>query len=197
MRRASPKTSALSSSVNNTTTDIPVVTGTGLYFQKGDLVLNPSTAEVMKVASATADVVVVVRGIAGTTGATSTSTNDSLFVIGSAFSEGQDVSTPDEWQSVQVSNFTQIFRRPFGATRTREGSESYFGGNRETQRAEKAIEHAIDIERAMLFGTGRKTLPRRKVPSGPVPRSVPPVDSSTSLRDSVTARCRSRMLVER
>lgn len=147
-----PKTTALSGSINNTTTTIPVVTGTGLYVQPFDLVLNPSTGEIVQATAAAADSFTAVRGVAGTTAATSTSTNDSLFVIGSAYSEGANVSTPDEWQSVQVSSFTQIFRRPFGATRTREGSESYFGGNRETQRAEKAIEHAIDIERAFLFG---------------------------------------------
>jgi hypothetical protein len=149
-----PKLTNLSSSVNNTTTTIPVATNTGLYGQVNDLALNPSTGEIMRITAVAASDWTVVRGVAGTTGATSTSTNDSLFIIGSAYPEGANVQNPDEWQSVQVSNFTQIFRRPFGATRTREGSESYFGGNRETQRAEKAIEHAIDIERAFLFGEG-------------------------------------------
>lgn len=149
-----PKLTNLSSSINDTTTTIPVATNTGLYGQVNDLVLNPSTSEIYRITGVAASAFTVVRAQLGTSGTTSTSTDDSLFIIGSAYPEGANVQNPDEWQPVQVSNFTQIFRRPFGATRTREGAESYFGGNREEQRAEKAIEHAIDIERAFLFGTG-------------------------------------------
>jgi hypothetical protein len=62
------------------------------------------------------------------------------------------VGVPDEWQEVHKFNFCQIFRSPFGSTNTREAIQSYLGKNRPRIRAEKAIEHAIDIERAYMFG---------------------------------------------
>lgn len=123
----------------------------GTTFQVGDLVLNPRTSEIVRVTANTSTTITVVRAQAGTA-AVAVADNDDLFVIGSANAEGGDVGTPDEWQEVQKYNYTQIFRRPFGATRTREGAESYFGQTRPRLRAEKAIEHAIDMERAMLFG---------------------------------------------
>lgn len=124
----------------------------GLVFQVGDIAFIPATGEVLRVsASTTTTVTFGTRGVGSTTAATC-SDNDDIFVIGSANVEGADVGVPDEWDETQKYNFTQIFRRPFGATRTREATDSYFGKPRPRLRAEKAIEHAIDIERAFMFG---------------------------------------------
>ena len=124
----------------------------GLVFQINDIVYVPRTGEVARVsASASTTVTWTSRGL-GTTTAAALLDNDDLFVIGSANVEGGDVGIPDEWQEAQKYGLTQIFRRPFGVSRTRQGSESYFGKPREQIRGEKAVEHAIDIERAFMFG---------------------------------------------
>jgi hypothetical protein len=124
----------------------------GLVFQVGDIVYIPATGEVVRVSASTSTTVTFgTRGI-GSTSATAVADNDDLFVIGSANVEGADVGIPDEWGETQKYNLTQIFRRPFGASRTREATDSYFGKPRPRLRAEKGIEHAIDIERAFMFG---------------------------------------------
>ncbi len=114
--------------------------------------LFPRTAEVATVTSSTATGVVIGNRGLGASTAAALLDNDDIFVIGSAIGEGADVGIPDEWGETQHSNKTQIFRSPFGATRTRENSASFFGQTRGRLRAETMIAHAIDIERAFLFG---------------------------------------------
>src|SRR3990172_2505187 len=129
----------------------------GLVFQINDIVYVPRTGEVARVsASAATTVTWTSRGL-GTSTAAAFLDNDDLFVIGSANVEGGDVGVPDEWQETQKYGLTQIFRRPFGVSRTRQGSEAYFGKPREQIRGEKAVEHAIDIERAFMFGVKSET----------------------------------------
>lgn len=123
----------------------------GTVFQINDLAIFPRTDEIVRVTGQTATTVTVTRAAAGTSAAALLD-NDDMFVVGSAWAEGADVGVPDETQSVHKWNNVEIFRRPFGATRTREGAQTYFGGNRALQRGKKAVEHARDIERAYLFG---------------------------------------------
>lgn len=118
-----------------------------------DILLMPSTGELLLVtAQSNSTTYTVVRNLqADGTGFTAT-VGDDVFVVGSANFEGADVGIPDEWQETHKYNYTQIFRTPFGATRTREATETYFGKTRPRMRAEQAVMHAIDIERAFLFG---------------------------------------------
>jgi hypothetical protein len=138
----------------------------GTVFQVNDIVLIPRIDEKVRVTAQTSTTVTIVRAVGGSTAAALLD-NDDLFVIGSSWAEGADVGIPDETQPVHKYNLTQIFRRPFGASRTREGAESYTGGNRSLQRGKKAVEHARNIERAFLFGgreeegTGPDTLRRQ------------------------------------
>lgn len=119
-----------------------------------DVLLIPSTGELILVTaqSSTTDYTIVRNLQADGSGFTAT-VGDDVFVVGSANFEGADVGVPDEWQEVHKFNYTQIFRTPFGATRTREATDTYFGKTRPRLRAENAIMHAIDIERGFLFGT--------------------------------------------
>ena len=127
-------------------------------FQVGDLIFNASNSEIYWVTSQTdADTYVVVRGAAGSTAVDTAADLDVLLCIGSSFAEGVDVPPVDEWQESQVYNFTQIFRRSFGSSATREASEMLFGKPRAKLTGEKAIEHAMDIERAFLFSGREET----------------------------------------
>lgn len=147
------RTKADQSNGGNTSGDLTLTVDNANVFQVNDSVLVPRTAEIFRVATiASATTITVVRGVAGTSAA-AISDNDDLFVIGSSWAEGADAGRPDEWQEVQKFNYTEIFRRPFGATRTRQGAETYFGDARAQLRAEKAIEHAMDIERAFIWGS--------------------------------------------
>ena len=49
-------------------------------------------------------------------------------------------------------NYTQIFRKPFGATGTVQASSLYGGTDLDVTRKLQGIEHMKDIERAFLFG---------------------------------------------
>jgi hypothetical protein len=140
-----------------TTGDTAITVDDGTVFQINDIVLAAASGELMRVTSTGATVITVTRGV-GETAATSLADNADLIVVGSSWLEGADVGIPDEWQESQKFNFVQIFRRPFGVSRTREGSNSYLGQTRPKLRAEKAIEHAIDIERAFLFGQRAETV---------------------------------------
>lgn len=147
-----PKIDAINAGGGYTAGDTALTVDNALTFQVNDVVLVARTGETMRVASIAAPVITVVRGT-GETSAAALVDNDDLFVIGSAWREGADAGIPDEWQEVQKFNFTEIFRRPFGVSRTRQGTSLLVGDNPRSQlRAEKAIEHAIDIERAFMFG---------------------------------------------
>lgn len=150
-----PKTTKVhaNSTIDGSTTATSLVTTEADVIQVRDVILTPSTGELMLVtAQSDSTTYTVVRNLNGDAAGFSPAANDDIFVVGSANYEGADVGIPDEWQATHKFNYTQIFRRPFGATRTREASETYFGQTRPTLRAEKAIEHAIDIERAFMFG---------------------------------------------
>jgi Family of unknown function (DUF5309) len=120
----------------------------------GDLVFNTVTREIYLVVSRTdSNSFQVVRGAAGSTASASGADGDPLCVIGSAFAEGVGAPATDEWLETQVHNFTQIFRRAFGGSATREATQTYFGrGYRDRLAKEKGIEFAMDIERAAIAG---------------------------------------------
>ncbi len=153
-----PKYGQINAGAGYTAGDVSFVVDDSTIFQTNDLVKVTRTAEVMLVTGKSDATHIQVTRAFGETSAAALVDNDDLFVIGSAWSEGADAGVPDEWQESQVWNLTQIFRRPFGATRTREASQTYVGQTRPKLRAEKAIEHAIDIERAFLFGERKEQL---------------------------------------
>lgn len=118
-----------------------------------DLLTNTSTGEVALITAAgSATSYTIARNLQAQSGGFATTSGQTWLVIGSANTEGADVGIPDEWKETHKYNLTQIFRTPFGASRTREATESYIGTTRPRLRAEVAITHALDIERAFMFG---------------------------------------------
>ena len=138
---------------DTTTTTAALVVHDANVIRIRDIVLIPSTGELVLVTATTDGITYDVASRTSDLGAgTIASDLDDVFVVGSANFEGADVGIPDEWTENHLYNYTQIFRTPFGATRTREASETYFGKTRPSLRADAAIMHAIDLERAFLFG---------------------------------------------
>lgn len=123
------------------------------YFSVGDLVNVARTAEKMLVTTVTVgtNTLVVTRGV-GTTAAAAIVDNDDLQIIGNAYAEGAGAGTEKSHQETYPYNYTQIIRTPFGVTGTETEAENYTGPDKPRLRAEKSIEHMIDIERTILFG---------------------------------------------
>lgn len=154
LRTRASTLNASGSNVDGSASNTTLVINDADVVKVGDLILNVTNDEIYRATTRTdSTTFTVTRAAAGSTATTTAADADDLFVIGSAWAEGVDVGVPDEWLETQVFNFTQIFRTAFGASRTREASETFFGSTRPKLRAEQAITHALDIERAMLFGS--------------------------------------------
>lgn len=128
--------------------------GQAKFFSVGDIVNHVKSGEKMRVTDVDTanDRVTTLRGV-GSTAATATgAANDDLQIIGSAYAEGSPLGLEKSHVEDYKFNYTQIFRTPFGVTGTQDQSENYTGKDRPRLRAEKAIEHKIDIERTALFG---------------------------------------------
>ena len=121
------------------------------YFSVGDIVNVVRTGEKMRVSAIGATTITVTRSV-GTTAAAAINDNDDLQIIGNAYAEGSPLGLEKSHVENYLYNYTQIVRTPFGVTGTQDQSENYTGKDRKRLRAEKLIEHKIDMERTALFG---------------------------------------------
>jgi hypothetical protein len=78
---------------------------------------------------------------------------DPVYIIGGAYEENSD--TPEIRTTVQdpLYNYTQIFRRPFGLSRTQKSVDDYGGGQLAHLRKVNAIDFRRQVEKAFIFGT--------------------------------------------
>lgn len=138
-------------------TSIVVDNGAGADAAKftsvGDIINVVRTGEKIRVTAVdtATNTLTVVRGV-GSTAAAAMLNNDDLQIIGTAYAEGSPLGLEKSHVEDYKYNYTQIFRTPFGVTGTQDQSENYTGKDRPRLRAEKAIEHKIEIERTALFG---------------------------------------------
>jgi hypothetical protein len=144
------------SQVNNgagyNTTATSIVVDNGNYFTVGDLVKVPRTGEVFRVTAVSTNTLTVVRGLGNGGTGVALLDNDDLLILGSSFAEGAASGSEKSHIETYPYNYTQIIRTPFGVTGSENSSENYTGNDRSRLRAEKAIQHKIDIERTALFG---------------------------------------------
>lgn len=132
-------------------TDTSVVVDNGDYFSAGDIVKVPSTGEVMLVTAIATNTLTVTRGY-GVTAAAALVDNDPLVIIGNANEEGSGTRTIKSTSEIEVFNYTQIFKTPFGVTNTQNATGMYGGNDLAYQQKKKGIEHTVDIARAFYFG---------------------------------------------
>ena len=136
------------------TTTIPVKDPT--VFRAKDIVKVPSTGEVLFVTEVVttegSEAIKVTRGY-GTTTAAKIAKDAMLMRMGNAMEEFSRAPESRILQPVKGENYTQIFRRAFDQSMT---SNAERLKTKETERnrlrIDQAIEHRLDIERAMLFG---------------------------------------------
>lgn len=128
-----------------------VIVDTGTLFSAGDVVKIVRTGEIIRVTSVATNTLTIVRGY-GTTAAAAIVNDDTLVILGNAIKEGGDPVTASGTVVGTVFNYTQIFKTSVQVTKTQEASTLVTGSDRAYQRRKKAIEHAVDQERAFWFG---------------------------------------------
>lgn len=130
-----------------------IVVDNAVYFSAGDVVKVPRTGEVMLVTAVNigTQTLTVARGF-GVTAAADLVDNDPLVIIGNANQEGSGTREIKTTKEIEVFNYTQIFKTPFGVTNTQNASAMYGGNDLSYQQKKKGIEHMVDISRGFYFG---------------------------------------------
>lgn len=136
---------------NEASVGTSVTVSNGDYFSVGDIVKVPRTGEVMLVTAIATNALTVTRGY-GVTTAALLNNGDDVVIIGNVNEEGsgtRDIKTTSE---IEVFNYTQIFKTPFGVTNTQNATAMYGGNDLAYQQKKKGIEHSVDMARAFYFG---------------------------------------------
>ncbi len=131
----------------------------GTYVRAGDLLLVPSTGEVVKVTSSdSATQLTVAAGNRswGPTAAAIIPDNERLLILGPVSAEGASTRAILSSKPGLVTNYTQIFRTPYGVTETLKATTLWTPNQFNEEERKAGIEHSIDIERAFLFGEPRE-----------------------------------------
>jgi len=96
--------------------------------------------------------VAVTRAV-GTTAAAALLDNDVIYQIGSAYEESSVRPVANNIVPVRVTNLTQIFRNTWAISGSAKSTDVIAGDSTEAEnRQDCAAFHAIDIERALIFG---------------------------------------------
>jgi hypothetical protein len=143
--------SSTSTSYNNSATSIVVASGEGPLFKANDIVRVPRTGECFSVTSVSTDTLTVVRGLNSTQAAMNS--GEELLILGSAKAEGSTSDTARTVNPSEVSNYTQIFRRPVELTETWIHSDQFVSENdQDYQRRKAFLDHVKDIEETFING---------------------------------------------
>lgn len=73
-------------------------------------------------------------------------------IVNNAYVDGGDIGEPRTVVDQPVSNYTQIFRTPYGFTGRQLNTEFYGGQDKEVIRKWAAVEHAKSLENSLFFG---------------------------------------------
>ena len=91
--------------------------------------------------------------------ATNENVGEAVLIIGTAFAQGRENVTGEKFNKpVEFYNFTQIFRTPFMLTGTAMKAPLRYDvkGPHQDKSKEAAVEHMVDIEQAIMFGSRAK-----------------------------------------
>jgi Family of unknown function (DUF5309) len=127
-----------------------IVVDNGPYFEVQSLVYVPRTGETMRVTAVSTNTLTVVRGVGST--AAALVDNDELVIANTAQPEGDASRAARTRNPATVTNYTQIFRKPWDETNTALYSDYEGGDDWEFQAKKAGIEHKKDIEYAFMVG---------------------------------------------
>jgi hypothetical protein len=128
----------------------------GSFWRVGDILHVPRTNENMRVTSISTNALTVVRSF-GASAAAALVDDESVWNLGPAQREGDTSRALLSTLEVEQSNRTQIIRTPFGTTNTQSATDLYDGNDFDYQAKKSAIEHAVRVERFLLFGQNQQT----------------------------------------
>lgn len=158
------KTDAVNAGAGYTSGATSVIVDAGTRFRAGDVMKVVRTGEQMLVTAVSTHTLTVTRGW-GTTAAAAIVDDDPVLIVGNANEEHATKRGIKVSDVTARTNYTQIFRTPFGISRTADNSEMYGGNDLAHQRMTQLIEHDKEIERAFWFGEPKEDLtgthPRR------------------------------------
>lgn len=146
-----PLKDAVNYSTGYTAGATSIVVDNGTYFTVGDVLKAPATGEQALVTTISTNTLTLSRGW-GSTSAGTLADDAELVIIGNANEEGATKRTLKTVKETTKTNYTQIFRLPFGATETNKASEMYGGSDLAHVRMAKGIDHQKQIEMAFWFG---------------------------------------------
>lgn len=130
-----------------------IVVSNGAYFAQHDLVKNTRTGEVFRVTAVSTNTLTVVRGVGNSGTGVAINDADELLIIGSAQPEGDTSKSARSSNPTKVTNYTQIFRKPFESTETLRHSDTFTSPSDWARQSSHAgIEHAKDLEYAYWHG---------------------------------------------
>lgn len=145
------KTDQVNNGAGYTSGATSVVVDNGSRFRAGDVVKAVATGEQLLVTAVSTNTLTVSRGW-GSTAAGTLADNAVLLIVGNANEEHATKRSIKIGDQTPKTNYTQIFRTPFGISDTAANSEFYGGGDLKHQRMMQLIEHQKEIERAFWFG---------------------------------------------
>jgi hypothetical protein len=122
-------------------------------FSVGDVVYLPGKKYTFKVTGIGGDELTVTEELGGEAGESENVSSEKVWIVGNANEEGATLRTIKSTTPTEKVGYCQIFRTPFGVTETSKATQTLIKENDiDYQRRKKGIEHAVDIERAFLFG---------------------------------------------
>ena len=155
-----PKSDTLNEALDDSETTITMSNGT--YWRPGDIMKVTTTGETMIVSSVSTNDVTVVARSNGATAAAQATSGDEVLNLGPAFTQGAGLRTSasDDTiiskyvQTVEKTNYTQIFRHAVALSRSEMQSKLHGEGGKDMpyQRRKKMIEHVRDLNLALYHG---------------------------------------------
>lgn len=133
-------------------TTTTLVVGDGSFYVPGTVLMVEETGEFLYVlANTNGNTLTVTRGMAGTTVVSVTSSMN-VYAVGNAREEASAMPTAVTQQGHPRTNYTQIFRNGWAISGTAKAIKYLTGNKLAKNKADCAMYHAEDMEKAFLWG---------------------------------------------
>ncbi len=143
----------VSGAVTSGATSVPL-TAAAAFIKPGHSLLEEATGEVLWVTANPSPYTTLTVARGKGTSAFAMSNNDGLWVVGSHYQEGAPIPSAVAYDPTVVSNWCQIFRNVLDATNTAKMTRLRTGDNLKEAKRECLELHAMEMEKAFLFGAG-------------------------------------------
>jgi hypothetical protein len=145
-----PRVTTLAASATSAATTATVATGTGDYFNVGDVWRIATVGMNIGITAVSTDTI----GFAavGSVSAVSAASGVDLVKVGNANAQGATGRTVNITKRVHNYNYTQILRNNWEFTESLLASEQYQSDDLTLERRKKLIEHKAEIEHTLWFG---------------------------------------------